>query len=106
MRGGLPGRTGPAAPDEVGAVDGVRSTTSPGPRGNDPSRVPSRTRLEELAERLRVGMRMLEWRELRVRPGRCPLCGPTLFVKLQRDPLGVRCLRCAAWPASMAMATV
>lgn len=60
--------------------------------------------LSELGLRLRVGLSMLEWRALRVRVGRCPLCGPTLFVKLADDPLGVRCVRCAAWPAHIALA--
>jgi SAM-dependent methyltransferase len=59
-----------------------------------------------LGERLRAGLDMLEWRELRLRGGRCPLCGPTIFVKLQRDQLGVRCLRCASCPIHMALATV
>ena len=49
---------------------------------------------------------MLDWRELRGARGRCPLCGPTVFIKLQRDQLGVRCLRCAACPIHMALATV
>lgn len=57
-----------------------------------------------LVLRARVGLSMLQWRALRLRAGRCPLCGPTLFVKLAEDPLGVRCVRCAAWPAHMALA--
>ena len=57
-----------------------------------------------LVLRVRVGLALLEWRALRLRAGRCPLCGPTLFVKLAEDPLGVRCVRCAAWPAHMALA--
>ncbi len=60
--------------------------------------------LPELGLRVRVGLSLLEWRALRARPGRCPLCGPTLFLRLAVDPLGTRCLRCAAWPAHMGLA--
>lgn len=33
---------------------------------------------------------------LGVKPGRCPVCGPTLMVKLADDAISVRCLRCRA----------
>lgn len=62
--------------------------------------------LSELGLRVRVGLSLLEWRALRLRSGRCPLCGPTVFVRLAVDPLGTRCLRCAAWPAHMGLARI
>lgn len=62
--------------------------------------------LSELGLRVRTGLAMLDWRALAMRPGHCPLCGPTLFLRLSRDPLGARCARCAAWPVSMAMGVV
>lgn len=40
--------------------------------------------------------RLLRWRELRLRGGRCPFCGPTLLLRLASDELAVRCARCAA----------
>lgn len=46
--------------------------------------------------RIRHGMRLLRWRELALRFGACPFCGPTLFVRLSRDGAGIRCMRCAA----------
>ena len=36
-------------------------------------------------EKLRFVVSSLEWRQLRARFGRCPICGPTVFVKLERD---------------------
>lgn len=60
--------------------------------------------LSELGLRVRTGLALVEWRALRLRGGRCPLCGPTLFLRLCDDPLGVRCVRCAAWPAHFALA--
>lgn len=48
------------------------------------------------AARLKSGFSLLRPRELAVRFGRCPYCGPTLFVRLRRDAIGVRCIRCAA----------
>ena len=49
-----------------------------------------------LAARLRSGLALLRPREMAVRFGRCPYCGPTLFVRLRREAIGVRCVRCAA----------
>lgn len=46
--------------------------------------------------RLRSGLRLLQPRELRACPGRCPFCGPTALVRLRCEETGVRCLRCAA----------
>lgn len=33
---------------------------------------------------------------LRLKSGRCPVCGPTLMVKLADDAISVRCIRCRA----------
>lgn len=49
-----------------------------------------------MLSRLRAGMAILEPHSLRVRPGHCPFCGPTLFVRLNAEEHGVRCLRCSA----------
>jgi len=48
------------------------------------------------AARLRSGLALLRPREMAVRVDRCPYCGPTLFVRLRREAIGVRCVRCAA----------
>lgn len=39
---------------------------------------------------------MLQLRDFSLRPGQCPFCGPSLFVRLNRDDAGLRCVRCAA----------
>lgn len=46
--------------------------------------------------RLRSGLKLMQPRELRLRPGACPFCGPTLMLRLRQEETGVRCLRCAA----------
>ena len=48
------------------------------------------------AARLRSGLALLRPREMAVQFDRCPYCGPTLFVRLRREAIGVRCVRCAA----------
>ena len=48
------------------------------------------------AARLKSGFALLRPREMAVRWDRCPYCGPTLFVRLRREAIGVRCVRCAA----------
>lgn len=49
-----------------------------------------------MMSRLRTGLALLKPSELALAPGRCPYCGPTLFVRLRDEPIGVRCARCAA----------
>lgn len=48
------------------------------------------------AARLKSGFALLRVREMAVRFDRCPYCGPTLFVRLRQEAIGVRCVRCAA----------
>lgn len=53
--------------------------------------------------RLRSGLALLRPAEFAVAAGRCPFCGPTLFLRLRRDAIGVRCVRCAASAIHLAM---
>ena len=46
--------------------------------------------------RLRSGLAQLRVSEFAMKASRCPYCGPTVFVRLRRDAVGVRCVRCAA----------
>ena len=48
------------------------------------------------AARIRSGLALLRPRDLAIRFDRCPYCGPTVFVRLRREAIGVRCARCAA----------
>lgn len=49
-----------------------------------------------ILRRLRSGLTLLQPRQLAAQRGRCPLCGPTLLLRLSSDETGVRCVRCAA----------
>lgn len=49
---------------------------------------------------------MFNCKAFRIRFGQCPLCGKTLFVKLNDNTWAVRCLRCGAAPNSMSLATI
>src|SRR5690348_18431315 len=49
------------------------------------------------------GLRMLDLRQFALAGGECPVCGPTLLVKLAGRPVGVRCLRCRAGLTSLAL---
>jgi hypothetical protein len=40
------------------------------------------------------------------RPARCPICGPSLLLRLAPNAIGVRCLRCAASAVTLSLATV
>jgi SAM-dependent methyltransferase len=46
--------------------------------------------------RLRTALAQLQWGALRLRPWRCPLCGPTLLLRWADHEHAVRCLRCGA----------
>ncbi len=59
-----------------------------------------------LLEKLRFVAQSLEWRELRATRGACPICGPTLYLRLQRDQLGTRCVRCGASPIALGIVSV
>jgi SAM-dependent methyltransferase len=46
--------------------------------------------------RIRSGLAQLRLSECAVAAGRCPYCGPTLFVRLNLQSGGLRCARCSA----------
>jgi SAM-dependent methyltransferase len=60
----------------------------------------------DLSHRIRYALSIVELRALAVRPARCPICGPSLLLRLARGPIGVRCLRCGASAITLAMACV
>lgn len=43
---------------------------------------------------------------LAIKPFDCPLCGPTFLVRLAPNPVGVRCLRCAASAITLSAVSV
>ncbi len=51
--------------------------------------------------------KMVKWRELGVEYGNCSACGKTIFIKLRNNNMSaIRCIRCRASVASMAIASV
>ena len=59
--------------------------------------------MRRLVSRARVAIGMLDAREFALKAARCPFCGPSLFVRLNADESGVRCLRCAASAVHLAL---
>jgi len=51
-------------------------------------------------------MRMAEPGEIRLRFGKCPLCGWTAFAKWRANAMATRCLSCRATPVAMGMGAV
>lgn len=45
---------------------------------------------------IRTGWKILRFSQLGARFSACPICGPTLLLKLANDPIAVRCVRCRA----------
>jgi SAM-dependent methyltransferase len=56
-----------------------------------------------LLARLRSGLAALQWRDFALAYAQCPFCGPSIFVRINCDETGVRCLRCAASAVHIAM---
>ena len=59
--------------------------------------------LRDVAYRLRYALSILDFGALALRPFHCALCGPSLLLRLSRDSIGVRCLRCAASAIALSM---
>jgi SAM-dependent methyltransferase len=49
---------------------------------------------------------LIDWKSLRAKVADCPLCGPTLLVRLARQEIAVRCLRCGASAVTMSIVSV
>jgi len=62
--------------------------------------------MAESAHRLRSALAILQPSALALRPFHCPLCGPSLLIRLSRDGIGVRCLRCGASAITLSLAAV
>lgn len=61
---------------------------------------------DEFRRRLRVAWSMAQLSELTLRPQICPMCGPSLFIRLCADSSGVRCIRCAGSAIATSLAAV
>jgi len=60
--------------------------------------------LQEIIYRFRYALSIAELSALALRPFACPLCGPSLLLRLARDSIGVRCLRCGASAITLSFA--
>lgn len=62
--------------------------------------------MSRLKDIVATGWALTNLREFRTRPARCPMCGPSIFVKLSNTAISVRCMRCGASAIHMAIAEV
>ena len=62
--------------------------------------------VSEPSHRVRSALAMLQPGALALRPFRCPICGPTLLLRLASEPIGVRCMRCAASAIHLSLVSV
>jgi SAM-dependent methyltransferase len=59
--------------------------------------------LQEIIYRFRYALSIVEPGSLAIGRFSCPLCGARLLLRLSRDPIGVRCLGCAASAITLSM---
>jgi len=57
----------------------------------------------ETLHRLRSAASLLQPRQLAARAFRCPICGPSMLLRLSGEAIGVRCVRCAASAATLSL---
>ena len=60
----------------------------------------------EILRQIGTAASLVEWKALSARPESCPLCGPSVIVRLSASAIGVRCLRCAASAITMSFVSV
>jgi len=58
----------------------------------------------EILHRVRTAASLTQPRQLALRGFRCPMCGPSLIVRLSASDIGVRCVRCAASAMTLSLA--
>jgi SAM-dependent methyltransferase len=71
----------------------------------DPQRV-TMSATNDWGRRVRQALALVRARRTRIKPFHCPLCGPSLLVKLDTHEIAVRCARCGATPIAMSIASV
>jgi SAM-dependent methyltransferase len=60
----------------------------------------------DASHRIRTALSLLQLSALAARPFACPICGPSLLVRLAAQPIGVRCARCAGSAITLALVAV
>lgn len=56
-----------------------------------------------MSGRIAAAFALLRLREFALAPLRCPFCGPSALVRLRRDEIAVRCIRCGASSVHLAL---
>jgi SAM-dependent methyltransferase len=64
------------------------------------------SRFMDVVARLCTAWQLMQLRALRCRIERCPLCGPSLMLRISDSEMGVRCARCGASSVHMSLASV
>jgi SAM-dependent methyltransferase len=59
----------------------------------------------ETLHRVRVAASLLRPGQLALRGFRCPMCGPSLLLRLSAEAIGVRCMRCGASAVTLSLAS-
>ena len=62
--------------------------------------------LREMMRRAHYAVTILRPSALALRPFICPLCGPTLLLRLASNPVSVRCVRCGASAITLSIVSV
>lgn len=57
-----------------------------------------------MLHRVRTAASLMQPRHLALRGFRCPMCGPSLLLRLSPSDIGVRCMRCAASAMTLSLA--
>lgn len=62
--------------------------------------------MSDFLHRVRYSLSILRIAAIAARPALCPICGPSVLLRLARTSIGVRCLRCGASAITLAMVSV
>lgn len=59
-----------------------------------------------MLRKIHTAKKLVSWRAIRIRFGECPLCGKTVFVKIDNNELAIRCCRCGGSVVTMSIVCV
>jgi SAM-dependent methyltransferase len=62
--------------------------------------------VRNIAWKVRYAASMARPGAFAARPFRCPICGPSILIRLSHEEIGVRCLRCSASAITLSMVMV
>lgn len=59
-----------------------------------------------ILDRLKKTIKVIDWKNIRIKSDTCPLCRKNIIIKLNSTDLGIRCLRCGASFITMSFVSV